>query len=173
MLGDGEPRTGSYESGTGRDVVGAGRVAARSDNINRVSGCRHPQHPLAHHLDGPGDFIHGFAAHTKRHEEARNLRWRGLTGHEHVEGRFCLLPRERLAVGGLGDQGFELAHRFTPARSRKLRRTSWPCSDAMLSGWNCTPCTFLDLCCSPMMSPSVSAVTSSSLGRVALSTTSE
>ena len=42
-----------------------------------------------------------------------------------------------------------------PASSRKLASSSWPCSEAMLSGWNCTPCTGCVLCCRPMMMPSV------------------
>ena len=46
------------------------------------------------------------------------------------------------------------------ARSRKFRSSAWPCSEAMLSGWNCTP--WIGRCCGarPMIRPSsVSAVT--------------
>ena len=39
-----------------------------------------------------------------------------------------------------GARGFALGAAFqAPARSRKLRMIVTPCSDRMLSGWNCTP----------------------------------
>ena len=51
---------------------------------------------------------------------------------------------------------------------------SWPYCEAIDSGWNCTPCIGKLLWDNPIITPSsVSAVTSSSLGRVDLSTISE
>ena len=49
--------------------------------------------------------------------------------------------------------------------SRKFCSSAWPFSEAMLSGWNCTPCTGWVLCITPWMTPSsLVAVTSSAAG---------
>ena len=54
-------------------------------------------------------------------------------------------PRVRRAISSPPiwagvDQGFEgVTHAGTFSRSRKFFSKAWPCSDRMLSGWNCTP----------------------------------
>ncbi len=50
----------------------------------------------------------------QRHQQSGNLSRRRLARHEHVERDLGLLSRQRLAVGGLCNEGLEFAHRFTP-----------------------------------------------------------
>ncbi len=60
------------------------------------------------------------------------------------------------------------------APSKKFFSKAWPCSVAMLSGWNCTPWMGSATWRRPMTRPStVSAATIRSLGMVARSTISE
>src|SRR5262249_26258831 len=121
-----------------------------------------------------GDFIDRLAADPERHEEAADLGRRGIARHQHVEGGPGFVACQGLAAGRLGYEGFEICHAGAPACWRKFFNRAWPCSEAMLSGWNCTPWMGLVLCCRPMMMPSsVSAVTSRSCGRVSRSTMSE
>jgi len=110
----------------------------------------------------------------------------GFARHHAVEGVRRLVARQRVAGRDLGDKALNrrsqrllmnlAAARSIPLRGQfeKILSIWWPCSDAMLSGWNCTPCTGSVLCESPMIRPSsVSAVTLSALGKVPRSTTSE
>src|SRR4029078_6475791 len=82
-----------------------------------------------------------------------------------------------LAQAAWGGAGALRRRGAMPAISRKLASSAWPCSEAMLSGWNCTPCTGCVLCCRPMTRPpsvgEVSAVTARLSGRVARSTMRE
>ena len=90
-----------------------------------------------------------------------------------------LLPAGQRPVGGKPDQRAQVvAHAAAPsgtcAPSRKFRSIWCPCSEAMLSGWNCTPSMGRSRWRSPMMVPSSSqAVTSRLSGRLARSTISE
>ena len=61
---------------------------------------------------------------------------------------FELLERyveRELARGDAAQERFELGHvghagtLCAAASARKFPSKAWPCSDAMLSGWNCTP----------------------------------
>src|SRR6202035_5187430 len=115
------------------------------------------------------------------HEEASHLRLRGVARHHAVEGERGLVLAQPLAQGELPEQRLEVAGRLAhaatlcaAARRRKLRSRSWPPSEAMLSGWNCTPCSGRSRWASPMMMPSsVSAVTARAAGKPARSTISE
>src|SRR5690606_18591304 len=105
--------------------------------------------------------------------EAAHLCGRRIAGEEDREGLLGLGPSQR-AFDGLGDQGLEAAHAATCARSRKFFSMAWPCSEAMLSGWNCTPSIGRSRCLSPMIiPPSSQAVTSRQSGSVSRSTISE
>src|SRR5262249_52693584 len=134
---------------------------------------------------------------AQRHQEGAHLRRRGgAVGHLLKRPAGLLLGQggaggdllDQLAqfVGRLGIHGCSVAQAAwregltlrcrgaRPAISRKLASRAWPCSEAMLSGWNWTPCTGCFLCCSPMMRPSaVRAVTARPLGRPSRSTISE
>ena len=79
----------------------------------------------------------------------------------------AVMPRAPMGCWWLG--------RLTgPVRRTKFASSSWPCSEAMLSGWNCTPWIGSSRCINPMIRPSsLSAVTFSTSGRVSRSTISE
>src|SRR5262249_38489786 len=125
-----------------------------------------------------GDLADGLAAQAHGGDRGGDLGRRRLpleAGSEEGLGGFLV---QRRAVGQLGQEGLEgvgpgrgglgqtAARRLTPARSRKLPSSSWPCSVAIDSGWNCTPCTGRVRCWKPMISPSsVQAVISSSAGK--------
>src|SRR5687768_15221995 len=161
MLGDPEAGACGDEGRTSRDIVGARSIAAGADNVDGIGGRLHGRHLLAHDLDGAGDLIDRLAAHPERHEEAPDLRRRGFARHQHVEGRPRLVARQGRAACRLGNEGFEVRHVSAPACWRKFFNRAWPCSEAMLSGWNWTPWMGFVLCCRPMMMPSsVSAVIS-------------
>ena len=78
VLGDPEPGTGCDEGGTGRDIIGARGITAGPHDVDRIGGRLDLRHLLAHDLDGAGDLIHRFAAHSQRHQEAAYLRGRGF-----------------------------------------------------------------------------------------------
>ena len=89
-------------------------------------------------------------------------------GWSAVHGGLSAIRRRGAPVSRCGGAGAR------PASSRKLASSACPCSEAMLSGWNCTPCTGWVLCCSPMIRPSaVLAVTARLSGRPSRSTISE
>src|SRR6185369_4015952 len=144
-----------------------------------------PRHLLAHHADRTGDLVDALAADAQGHEQAADLRWCRLARHHDVEGFLSLGPAQRLALRGDADQPLQIgighhATRFwaageagmragsilKPQSCRKFASSLWPCSEAMLSGWNCTPAIFNCRCRRPMMMPSsVSAVISRSAGK--------
>src|SRR5690606_7600541 len=126
-----------------------------------------------HHRGGGGVFVDGLAPGAQRHQEAAHLRRGRVAGEEDGKRRLALGPGQGALDGG-GEQGLATAHAGTTARSRKLRSIAWPCSEAMLSGWNCTPSMGKSRCRSPMIiPPSSQAVTSSAGGRLSRSTISE
>ena len=73
MLGDREPRARRDEAGTGRDVIGALRVAAGADDVDRARRRRHRRHLGAHHARGAGQLLDRLAAHAQRHQEGAHL----------------------------------------------------------------------------------------------------
>src|SRR5690606_24660618 len=106
-------------------------------------------------------------------EEPADFEGAGVAVHDEGHGFAHFRPAERGGLFGALQVGGEHAHDQW-ILFRKLRSMSWPCSVAMLSGWNCTLWTGLVLWARPMMRPSsLSAVISSSAGNVSRSTISE
>ena len=72
-------------------------------------------------------------------QETADLAGRRLAFEENLEGG-CRLGAGERAVGGGGDHRLQvIAHAGTFAVSRKFCNSWWPCSEAIDSGWNCTP----------------------------------
>src|SRR5690606_1502803 len=160
------------DRGGSGNVERADAVAAGADDVDSVFGGVHRDHLFVHDRDGSGDLTDAFALETHAHKEGTDLAGRGFAGHNDAHDRAHFLASEVAALGDLV-QGLLDIHQaaFFPVKSRamlrKFCRRAWPFSEAMLSGWNCTPCTGSVLCCMPMMRPSsVVAVTSSVSGRV-------
>ncbi len=119
MLGDGQARSGDDDRGECRDIIGADAVTAGSDDIDGIGGSRNRQHAGAHGGDGADDFVHRFAAHAQRHQEAANLRRRGFARHQNVESRPRFLAVQALSICDLGDQRLQFGHLVAPrVRSR-------------------------------------------------------
>src|SRR6185312_4314436 len=102
-----------------------------------------------------GEGRRGDPAHLGSHglDRADKFRNRGLSRRQRDQKRFDLVvigaaaqKRAEDARGFLGGERRlrqtrkieNLRHR---ASARKLARSAWPFSEAMLSGWNCTPWT--------------------------------
>ena len=156
VLGDRHAGAGDDEGRAGRDVEGAGGVAAGADHVDCVSRRLHAQHLGAHGGDRAGDLVDGFPAHAQAHQQPAHLRGRRLARHHAVEGACRFRAREAGAGRDLGDERLEIVgHGFAPysaacagaralcrpvfafqaaARSRKFFSIRWPCSEAMLSG---------------------------------------
>ena len=120
VLGDLEAGAGGDDRGRRRNVVGAGAIAAGSDDVDRVGGRVHPHHLFAHDFDGAGDFVDGFAAHPQPHEESADLGRGGLARHHDGEGRAGFLAGERLPSAALAMRGLSSDMQTAPARSRKF-----------------------------------------------------
>ncbi len=130
VLGHGRAGAGHDEGRAGRDVVGAGGVAARADDVDGVVGRFDARHLAPHHGGGGGDLVHALAAHPKRHQKTAHLRRRGLAGHHDVEGVGGLLARQRPARRGLRNECLEVRHgslrrRAAPRSSRRRAAGSW------------------------------------------------
>ena len=107
-----------------------------------------------------------------------DLRRRRLAGHDDVERGFGVAVGQRLAGGEAGEERLQVVGHVGAVRrrapgallpraiARKLASNSWPCSLAMLSGWNCTPKTGSVRWRMPMTRPSsVQAVGTSTSGK--------
>jgi hypothetical protein len=112
VLGNRHTAAGDDEGGAGRDIHGAGAVAAGTDHVDSAGRCVDPQHLGAHHLNRAGDLVHGLAAHAQRHQQAAHLRRRGFARHHAVEGRRGFLTREGGAGRDLGNDCPEIVHRM-------------------------------------------------------------
>ena len=110
MLGDGNTCAGDDQRRQRRDIVGAGAVAAGSDDVDRVGRRLDGQHACPHGADRADDLVHRLAAYPQRHQEAADLRRRCFTGHDDLEGGAGILAVERLARCGLGDEGLQIRH---------------------------------------------------------------
>src|SRR5712692_1634019 len=186
VLGDRHPGAGHDEGRTGRDIEGARRIAAcaatrsifsritvtapvisstvspRTRNaINRA--------PICEGVASPDIMVSKPRAASSRVSVAPvaalaiNPLNSSVTFAPHSTRRAA-----RLSTGRRPLDAFQAA-----AMSRKLRKIRWPCSEAMLSGWNCTPCAGSMRWASPMTRSPVSAVTVRSDGNVVRPTTSE
>ena len=167
VLGDRHAGAGDDEGRAGRDVEGARGIAAGADHVDGVGRRvdRAASWPACG--DRAGDFVHRLAAHAQRHQQARPFARASLRRtsccRRPIGG---LLAAERRARRDFADQRLEFTvpyrpYRSTPAMLRRMPRRCapavatfhsaamsrkffsirWPCSEAMLSGWNCTPCT--------------------------------
>src|SRR5690606_16000154 len=136
-------------------------------------------HLLAQDGNGRCDLANGFTLDAHAHEEGADLCRRGFARHDDAHDAAHFLAGQVLAVGDLVEGCLEVHHAaFLPLKSRAMLRKfcsrACPFSEAMLSGWNCTPWIGRVLCCMPMIRPSsVVAVTSSTSGSVSALTTSE
>src|SRR5262249_37996462 len=166
--------------GTRGDIERAAVVAAGAAGVDRAGRRLDLHHLGPHGAHGAGQLRHRLAAHAQRHKEAADLRRRRIAGHQDVEGLRRLVLVEGAPGGDGSEQRLEVGHAtallgaFSPASRRKFPRRRWPCSEAMLSGWNCTPWIGSVLWATPMIKPfSVSAVTSRQSGRLSRATTRE
>ena len=89
---------------------------------------------------GLGDLDRGLATLGQPDQEGCD-RLVGRMAVQHVRERPArgLARQWRGGVGQQRDRGHASAFTGTPAIVRKLASIAWPCSVAMLSGWNCTP----------------------------------
>src|SRR5207244_10638582 len=112
---------------------GLGCVAPRARRGHEVVALRpHLEDVGPHRLRAPGDLPRGLALRAERHEEARDLRRRRLTGHDLAHDGAGLRAAQVAAV----EQGLEGA--LDHAR-RKLRAIAGPSGVSTDSGWNWTP----------------------------------
>ena len=156
VLDHGHACAGQQQRGGGGDVERALVVAARAGGVDRIGRRFDPQHLLAHDPRRAGDLVDGLAAHAQRHQEGARLGGRGVSRHQDLESGLGLrLPKLRAVRHARQDGSQIAAHAANTRRSgsgfgapaggrpdtevRKLASSRWPCSEAMLSGWNCTP----------------------------------
>ena len=98
------------EARAGRHIEGSLGVAAGADNIDGV-GWRFDRVRFGPHDPRcAGDLVHGLTAHAQRHQKGANLRRRGVTRHDDIEGRLGLALVERLPAGDQPNQFFQIAH---------------------------------------------------------------
>ena len=91
-------------------------------------------------------------------ERARH-RWRRTRAPASSASSGCACRR------GRSERNIMPAHARSRGDLRKFSSRAWPFSEAMLSGWNCTPWTGWVLCITPWITPSsLVAVTSSTSG---------
>src|SRR5690606_9209774 len=142
---------------TGRDVQRVVTIAPGAADVDRASGGIDRDHPIAHRLRRGGDFDHCFAAVGQRREEGRHLFVTAAAIEHRLERMRCLLGIEKRARVGEGAEAAHAARRSAtgnPAIRRKLASIAWPCSVAMLSGWNWTPWIGNSTWRKPMTAPS-------------------
>src|SRR3546814_3231144 len=126
----------------GRDVERVVPVAAGAADVDRPFGRLDRDQPVAHRLRRGGDLDHRLAAVGESGEESGELFVAAAAVEHRRERRLRLVMVEE--EGGIG-KGAEAAHAACrsvtgrPAMRRKLASIAWPCSVAMLSGWNWTP----------------------------------
>lgn len=117
MLGDRYTGTRDNQRGQRRNVVGTGTVAAGADDVDRTVGRFHGQHACAHRADRTHDLVDRFAAHPKRHQKTADLRWRGGSGHDDLEGRARIFATQCLARCDFGDERLQITHEFASPSS--------------------------------------------------------
>ncbi len=108
VLGDRHAAAGDDEGYRGGDVQGAGGVAPGAADVDRIGGGDDRGHAAAHGSDRAAEFGDGFAAHPHRHEQAADLRGRGLAGHDDVEGDFGIGVGQGFPGGEAGQDGFQI-----------------------------------------------------------------
>lgn len=114
-------------------------VAPGAAYVDRAGRGIDRNQPVAHRLRRGGDFDHRFAAVRERGQEFDDILVAGAAVEHRREGIGRLVMFEQ--PGGIGKRT-ETAHAAfrsptgNPAIFRKLASIAWPCSVAMLSGWN-------------------------------------
>ncbi len=161
-----------HEGHRGGNVERALGVAAGAAGVDGAFGGAELRRFQAQHFGPGGDFIHRLALDAQGQQECTHLRRGRARVHDDLERARRLLAAKVAAFGENGEDLLDGVGAHIP--SRKFLSSWWPCCEAMLSGWNCTPCVLWVLCDRPMMIPSpVSAVISKQSGRLARSTISE
>ena len=98
---------------------------------------------------GTRQFGQSFSTEFQSRQKSREMNRIDCPCHDGVESSFCLLIAENLSRSSFVQKRCKLnSHRQAacevttgiPAIVRKLARSSRPATEAMLSGWNCTPC---------------------------------
>src|SRR5690606_40900539 len=144
-------------------------------------------HLAAHDRNGGGDFAHRLALDPHAHQERADLRGGRPALHDDLHHLAHFGAGQVPAVGEPVERPFDVHCRRPFARLqatraalnsaailRKFCTMACPFSDAMLSGWNCTPWIGRSRCCRPMIWPSSErAVTVSTSGKLSSRTTSE
>ena len=136
-LATGTPAGGDDQADRGRDVERVMPVAAGAADVDRALGRVDRDQPCAQRARRAGDFVGGFAAFGQFGEEAGDLVLAHLAVEQRAEDSFGLCFAEMRFGRG------QCLHAGTcasiPHRPRKFASSAWPCSVAMISGWNCTP----------------------------------
>lgn len=112
-------------------------VAACSANIDGIRGCVHRYKTSPHGSRRAGDFRSGLSTIRKLDEETGDFLIRNMAVEHGAKGGFCFILGKWRRNRRQGAHARERAS--IPQISRKLASMAWPCSVAMLSGWNCTP----------------------------------
>ncbi len=169
VLSNFDSACGDDQRGKRRNIVRARTVTAGSDDVDRRAQQIDPQHLGPQRGNRTGDFLDGFPPHPERRKEGAELCWRHLARQNPVEGRLRFTLAEACAGENLGDERLEILHQVTMPRAlasrrslrfqasaslRKLPTSIAPFSEAMLSGWNWTPCTGRARCDRAMIMPS-------------------
>ena len=135
VLGHRHAAAGDDERRRGRDVEGAGAVAAGADGVDGARRRLDRQRLGAHGARGAGDLLDRLAAHAQRHQERAHLRRRRVARHHRVEGGGGLglaraARRRRRGASSALEIGDDVAHAGDALRARRARgsccSSSWP-----------------------------------------------
>ena len=116
----------NHQRDRGRNIERMLPVAAGAADVDCAFGCSDPLHPGAHGQDCPGDLGRSFAAVGQFNQDFADWVVAQLA-IEHA-------PEQRLRLGQRQAHASSLTG--IPQIRRKFASIAWPCSVAMLSGWN-------------------------------------
>ncbi|PAV92822.1 hypothetical protein WR25_05073 [Diploscapter pachys] len=124
----------------GRDVERMMPVTARAADVDRAIGSGDRDQAGTQGTGGLGDFDAGFAAIGQSEQEVADRLCRDARVEDIGKRLRRAFARQRGRwIGKQDDAGHGRSRTGMPAIVRKLASMAWPCSVAMLSGWNCTP----------------------------------
>ena len=139
-LATGTPRGGDDQADRGRDVERVVAVAAGAADVDRAGRGVDRDQAFAQRPRGLGDLDAGLAAERQRDQEVGDRFLAGAAVEDVGERlRRAFVRQRRRRVGEEGERGHAAPLVRMPASVRKLASSAWPCSVAMLSGWNWTP----------------------------------
>ena len=127
VLGDRYPAGRDDQRDGGRNVEAVLPVTPGAADVDCAIGGGNTLHPRAHGPDCPGDLGRALAAFGQFDQGSGNRLVRDLPVEDPAEQVFGFIQGHARTLGS------------TPAIRRKLASIAWPCSVAMLSGWNWTP----------------------------------